>query len=65
MSERTSSRLSPIEASAAGFGAFLARTYELVPADQESNTIVAVLQKGYLISDRVLRPALVTVAAPK
>jgi len=26
---------------------------------------VAVLQKGYLIADRVLRPALVTVAAPK
>jgi molecular chaperone GrpE (heat shock protein) len=24
-----------------------------------------VLQKGYLIADRVLRPALVTVAAPK
>ena len=37
----------------------------MVPADQESNTIVTVLQKGYLIADRVLRPALVTVAAPK
>ena len=37
----------------------------MVPADQEANTVVAVLQKGYLISDRVLRPALVTVAAPK
>lgn len=37
----------------------------MVPADQEANTIVAVLQKGYLIADRVLRPALVTVAAPK
>jgi molecular chaperone GrpE (heat shock protein) len=24
-----------------------------------------VLQKGYLIADRILRPALVTVAAPK
>jgi molecular chaperone GrpE len=35
------------------------------PADsqQEPNTVVAVLQKGYLIADRVLRPALVTVAA--
>ncbi|MBS0445786.1 MAG: nucleotide exchange factor GrpE [Proteobacteria bacterium] len=29
---------------------------------QEANTVVAVLQKGYLIADRVLRPALVTVA---
>ncbi|WP_295645937.1 nucleotide exchange factor GrpE [uncultured Methylibium sp.] len=37
----------------------------VVPADQEANTVVAVLQKGYLIADRVLRPALVTVAAPK
>lgn len=37
----------------------------MVPADQEPNTIVSVLQKGYLIAERVLRPALVTVAAPK
>ena len=37
----------------------------VVPADQEAGTVVAVLQKGYLIADRVLRPALVTVAAAK
>ncbi|WP_118183526.1 nucleotide exchange factor GrpE [Paraburkholderia phosphatilytica] len=37
----------------------------MVPAEQEPNTVVAVLQKGYMIADRVLRPALVTVAAPK
>jgi molecular chaperone GrpE len=37
----------------------------VVPAQQEAGTVVAVLQKGYLIADRVLRPALVTVAAPK
>ena len=37
----------------------------MVPADQEANTVVSVLQKGYLIAERVLRPALVTVAAPK
>ncbi|SNS39463.1 molecular chaperone GrpE [Noviherbaspirillum humi] len=34
----------------------------MVPAQQEANTIVSVLQKGYMISDRLLRPALVTVA---
>jgi len=34
----------------------------MVPADQEANTIVSVLQKGYTIADRLLRPALVTVA---
>ncbi len=37
----------------------------VVPAEQEANTVVSVLQKGYLISERVLRPALVTVTAPK
>jgi len=33
-----------------------------VASDQEPNTVVAVLQKGYLLHDRVIRPALVTVA---
>jgi molecular chaperone GrpE len=37
----------------------------VVPSEQEANTVVEVLQKGYLIADRVLRPALVTVAGPK
>jgi molecular chaperone GrpE len=37
----------------------------VVPAEQEANTVVALLQKGYLINERVLRPALVTVAAAK
>ena len=37
----------------------------MVPAEQEVNTVVSVLQKGYLIAERVLRPALVTVSAPK
>ena len=37
----------------------------VVPAPgQEANTVVAVLQKGYTIAERVLRPALVTVSAP-
>lgn len=34
-----------------------------VPAEQEPNTVVQTLQKGYLIADRVLRPALVTVSS--
>jgi molecular chaperone GrpE len=37
----------------------------VVPAEQEANTVVSVLQKGYTIAERVLRPALVTVTAPK
>ena len=36
-----------------------------VPSDQEANTIVSVLQRGYSIADRVLRPALVTVSTPE
>jgi molecular chaperone GrpE len=37
----------------------------VVPSEHEANTVVSVLQKGYSIADRVLRPALVTVSAPK
>jgi molecular chaperone GrpE len=37
----------------------------VVPSEHESNTVVSVLQKGYSIADRVMRPALVTVSAPK
>jgi molecular chaperone GrpE len=37
----------------------------LVPAEQEANTVVNVMQKGYMIADRLLRPAIVTVAQPK
>ena len=37
----------------------------VVPSEQEVNTVVGLLQKGYLIADRVMRPALVTVSAPK
>jgi molecular chaperone GrpE len=37
----------------------------VVPSEHEAGTVASVLQKGYLIVDRVLRPALVTVTAPK
>lgn len=37
----------------------------VVPAEQEANTVVSVLQKGYMIADRLLRPAIVTTAAAK
>ena len=37
----------------------------VVPSELEPNTVVAVLQKGYSIAERILRPALVTVAAAK
>jgi molecular chaperone GrpE len=51
------------------FDPHLHQAISMVPAStgsaQEANTVVSVLQKGYLIADRILRPALVTVTAPK
>lgn len=37
----------------------------VVESDREANSVVSVLQKGYLLADRVLRPALVVVAKAK
>ena len=36
-----------------------------VESDADPNTVVAVMQKGYRLHDRVIRPALVTVAKAK
>jgi len=36
---------------------------QMVPSSLPANTVVDVFQKGYLINDRVLRPALVTVSS--
>jgi len=47
------------------FDPHLHQAISMVPSGQEANSVVSVLQKGYLIADRILRPALVTVAAPK
>jgi molecular chaperone GrpE len=35
---------------------------QMVDSDQPPNTVVQVFQKGYALNDRILRPALVTVA---
>jgi molecular chaperone GrpE len=37
----------------------------MVDSDQPANTVVSVMQKGYALNERVLRPALVLVAKPK
>ena len=37
----------------------------MLDSEQEANTVVTVLQKGYLLAERVLRPALVIVSKPK
>ncbi|MDU0810863.1 MAG: nucleotide exchange factor GrpE [Burkholderia sp.] len=43
------------------FNPYLHQAISTVPANQEPNTVITVLQKGYRIADRVLRPALVIV----
>jgi molecular chaperone GrpE len=40
----------------------LHQAISMVPTGQNANTIISVLQKGYKIADRLLRPALVTVS---
>jgi molecular chaperone GrpE len=37
----------------------------MVESDQEPNTVVSVMQKGYTLNERVLRPAMVMVAKAK
>ncbi|WP_028448477.1 nucleotide exchange factor GrpE [Chitinibacter tainanensis] len=37
----------------------------MVPSDEEANTVVQVMQKGYELAGRILRPAMVVVAAAK
>ena len=38
------------------------QAFQTVESEQEPNTIVSVMKKGYTLSDRVLRPAMVIVA---
>lgn len=47
------------------FDAHLHQAIGMVESEQEPNTVVSVMQKGYTLNDRVLRPALVTVAKGK
>ena len=35
---------------------------QMVPSDAPANTVVTVYQKGYVLNDRLLRPAMVTVS---
>lgn len=37
----------------------------MVDSEQEANTVISVMQKGYLLNERVLRPAMVMVAKGK
>jgi len=47
------------------FDAHKHQAIAMLDSDQPANTVVSVMQKGYALNDRVLRPAMVTVAKPK
>lgn len=47
------------------FDAHWHQAISMVDSEQEANTVVSVMQKGYQLHDRVLRPALVMVAKAK
>jgi molecular chaperone GrpE len=47
------------------FDPHLHQAIQMVESDQPANTVVTVLQKGYRLHDRTLRPALVMVAKGK
>lgn len=55
----------PIEATGATFNPEVHEALQHVPtADAPPDTVIAELQRGYMLRDRVLRPARVVVAAP-
>ncbi len=54
--------LNPIEEK---FNPNMHQAISTIDSDTEPNTIVSVLQKGYTLNDRVLRPALVVVSKAK
>jgi molecular chaperone GrpE len=54
--------LSEIDPAGQKFDPHRHQAITMVESDAEPNTVVQVLQKGYLLHDRVIRPALVTVA---
>lgn len=57
--------VTPIEAVGAPFDSAFHQAMAQVPTDQyEPNTVVEEYQKGYMLKERLLRPSMVTVAAP-
>jgi molecular chaperone GrpE len=60
----TRAQIAEIDPAGEKFDPHRHQAMQMVPADQPANTVVQVFQKGYLLNDRVLRPAMVTVAKP-
>ena len=59
------SQITEIEAAGRKFDPNRHQAMAMVDSAEPANTVVQVLQKGYLLNDRVLRPAMVAVAKPK
>lgn len=58
-------RITEISPAGAKFDPRFHQAISMVEADTPPNHVIAVLQKGYQLHERVLRPALVTVAKPR
>ncbi|MFM9969254.1 MAG: nucleotide exchange factor GrpE [Burkholderiales bacterium] len=59
------SRLKEINPVGEKFDPHRHQAISMLPSEKEPNTVINVLQKGYQLHERVVRPALVTVAAAK
>ena len=59
------SQVTEIEAQDRKFDPHRHQAMAMIESDKAANTVVQVFQKGYLVADRVLRPAMVAVAKPK
>ncbi len=59
------SQVTEIEAQGQKFDPHRHQAMAMVESAEPANTVVQVFQKGYLLADRVLRPAMVAVAKPK
>jgi molecular chaperone GrpE len=57
--------VSPVEALGRPFDPNVHEAVQRVESDQPEGTVVAELQRGYLLNGRLVRPAMVAVAAPK
>lgn len=57
--------IKPVDPLGEKFDPHLHQGISMVEADVEPNTVVGVLQKGYVLNDRVIRPAMVTIAKPR
>jgi len=58
-------RIVEIEAQGTRFDPHRHQAMAMVDSDEPAYTVVQVFQKGYLVNDRVLRPAMVAVAKPR